>query len=482
MAATAQQTSQPLVSLNKIDAKRLPFPPHQPLEGCEKGSFAEATITKRLPSILAGMIKDLEASILPGLGADAKAEAQQALAALAALRQGQLDNIVLPDVVAPGGAAAAAANPALAPAIAATNEALTLWRKRVPNATWLNLPWLLIECAMYVEVAARLAAPSARLAGARIDPFAVQKAAAWAKSATAAAELAAEACRVLQRVRAQGLRGDVLKQECYAVMQYSLWGNKTDLSLLVDASAVNPVSSVGDAQGSGAGHPFVIVDEYDGAWKVLASGPPGRVDIVLDNAGLELFGDLVLADFLVESGLATEVVMHGKPFAWFVSDVVQHDFADTLAAAAPGSPAPASLPDPAAWGAVRELGARWAQHMASGKWKYTDHTFWVTPSPFCWMEAQAPDLYRALQSSRLVILKGDLNYRKLTSDCRWPTTTPFSTSLMGFEPAPLLALRTLKADVVAGLVPGQAEKLTKIDAEWLVNGRFGMLQFHKPTA
>jgi hypothetical protein len=55
-------------------------------------------------------------------------QAQQSLSALAALRQGQLDNIVLPDVVAPAGAAAAAANPALAPAIAATNEALALWR------------------------------------------------------------------------------------------------------------------------------------------------------------------------------------------------------------------------------------------------------------------------------------------------------------------------------------------------------------------
>lgn len=111
--------------------------------------------------------------------------------------------------------------------------------------------------------------------------------------------------------------------------------------------------------------------------------------------------------------------------------------------------------------------------------------------------------------------------RKLTSDCRWPTTTPFSGSLLGFEPAPLLALRTLKADVVVGLIPGQvsqsvvrhrhavltgvgidnsyapllaatllhpccaslqAEKLSGLDAGWMVNGRFGMLQFHKPSA
>ncbi|GFH31307.1 DUF89 domain-containing protein, partial [Haematococcus lacustris] len=43
------------------------------------------------------------------------------------------------------------------------------------------------------------------------------------------------------------------------------------------------------------------------------------------HAGLELFGDLVLADFLIESGLTEQVVLHGKCFGWFVSDVVPAD-------------------------------------------------------------------------------------------------------------------------------------------------------------
>lgn len=38
---------------------RLPFPPHMPLAGAEKGSFAEGTIAKRLPAILENTVKDM---------------------------------------------------------------------------------------------------------------------------------------------------------------------------------------------------------------------------------------------------------------------------------------------------------------------------------------------------------------------------------------------------------------------------------------
>lgn len=49
-------------------------------------------------------------------------------------------------------------------------------------------------------------------------------------------------------------------------------------------------------------------------------------DIILDNAGYELFNDLVFADFLIWSGIAEKVVFHGKNMPWFVSDVTLTDF------------------------------------------------------------------------------------------------------------------------------------------------------------
>ncbi|GFR41894.1 hypothetical protein Agub_g2681, partial [Astrephomene gubernaculifera] len=229
-----------------------------------------------------------------------------------------------------------------------------------------------------------------------------------------------------------------------------------------------------------------------------------RIDLVLDNSGLELFSDLCLADLLLEAGVVDQVILHGKPIPWFVSDTLEGDLRDLLASCcderttqdegagtgAPASsscspsspssswPSSSSSSSSASWQDVRHLAVRWRSYLDSGRWQWRAHPFWCTPAPFCWMKAVAPDLYDSFANgnSDLIIFKGDLNYRKLTHDCRWPHTTPFQEALQGFRPAPLVALRTLKADVVAGLAPGLSQRLSTADPDWLVNGKWGMVQ------
>ena len=53
--------------------------------------------------------------------------------------------------------------------------------------------------------------------------------------------------------------------------------------------------------------------------------PQVRIDIVLDNAGVEFFTDLVLAEFLLSARIADEVVFQPKAIPWYVSDVIPGD-------------------------------------------------------------------------------------------------------------------------------------------------------------
>lgn len=215
-------------------------------------------------------------------------------------------------------------------------------------------------------------------------------------------------------------------------------------------------------------------------WSALISrkkqGPPGkstacRLDIVLDNAGFELVTDLVFADFLVSSGLVHEVHFHGKSFPWFVSDVTANDFHWTIKQ---------SMAANHRW--MSKSGVQWQRYVKEGVWSYHDHPFWTLPQEFSDMVADAPDLYTTLQESDLVLFKGDLNYRKLTGDRYWDHTVDFGTALQGFAPAPLCALRTLKANVQVGLQLGQAEKLSSEEPDWMISSKYGVIQFYSPKS
>lgn len=69
-----------------------------------------------------------------------------------------------------------------------------------------------------------------------------------------------------------------------------------------------------------------------------------------------------------------------------------------------------------------------------------------------------------------------MNYRKLTGDLDWPTTTSFERALRGFSPAPVLVLRTAKGGPVVGLAPGLGESTAAVARDWNTSGDYGMIQ------
>jgi uncharacterized protein with ATP-grasp and redox domains len=219
-----------------------------------------------------------------------------------------------------------------------------------------------------------------------------------------------------------------------------LWGNATDLSLLTSLT-YEDIQKLQGSEARKASEKNILVNDLDAAYEVLQKAKSEgkkerRVDIVLDNAGFELYVDLILAGYLISSGLATLVVLHPKSIPWFVSDVLPGDFAALLGALA--SPRPFyetpseeekmqdQTPPPLSDKETSELSFLFqelASMHAEGQLILRSNRFWTHAGSFWRLPATDKDLHEDLKSSELVVFKGDLNYRKLTGDVSYSLTS-----------------------------------------------------------
>jgi uncharacterized protein with ATP-grasp and redox domains len=307
--------------------------------------------------------------------------------------------------------------------------------------TWLDVPWYWGEAFMYRRVleATRYFFPGPMHG---FDPYAATKATEWVPDA--APQLAnhlMEGAPSEPHARFESL------------LHASLWGNRTDLSYNV-AAQVGRSAQLEDERSN------LLVDDTEQVWKYLMHKPRRRLGNITDNAGTELLMDLALTDFILSEGLTERVDLHLKPQPFFVSDAMPDDVETGLGALM------------VAGDAARALGERLRSHQENQRLGMRTHWHYAT-SLFYF---QLPDdLRKQLASMDLVILKGDVNYRRLVGDVHWPPTTPFERATAYF-PAPLVALRTMKAELIVGLDEGKAEQLRKGDPEWMVNGRRGLIQ------
>lgn len=430
------------------------------------GSFAYLTVKDRLPTILTKVIDTIHRNknkFFEEYGEEGIEAEKQTIALLSKLRNElQTDKPVL----------------ALTDGLQDTemwNEYLQRHQRLQgdqESVSWFKSPWLYVECYMYrrIQEALWLNPPISDY-----DVFNEGKTQSFFESQQAVMTL----CTYLEGINKniEELSKNQLLEHFNKLLQVSLWGNKCDLSISAgqdNSQKISPIDSLSSLQS------FILVDDSNMVWSTLLSAQrpaqPGkttasRVDIVLDNAGFELVTDLVFADFLVSSGLVREVHFHGKSLPWFVSDVTANDFQWVIRQTTAANHK---------W--MSKSGVKWQSYLKEGVWSYHDHPFWTLPNEFCDMAADAPDLYASLQGADLVLFKGDLNYRKLVGDRDWDHTVSFGTALRGFGPAPLCSLRTLKANVQVGLQPGQGEKLTSQEPDWMTSGKYAVIQFYSPKS
>ena len=359
-------------------------------------------------------------------------------------------------------------------------------------------------------------------------------------------ELASHYKTLVSQMASRKGKCDVEAQRLLAfreMCEICLWGNATDLSLLTSLSQ-DDMQKLQGSDARKASEKNVLVDHLDAAYAVLKSAKHDsrrkerKIDMVLDNAGFELYVDLALAGYLVEADLATTVVLHVKKIPWFVSDVIPADFAALLSALA--SPKPfyetpseeeklqCRTPKPMDDAEMDDLGFLFqnlAAHHADGRLVLRPNPFWNHPGSFWRMPAEAPELVEDLQAGVLSVWKGDLNYRKLTADvgsfppppplpqkqhkeppnlagvfiemlttfrvwnqAAWEPTTAFTKAIGPLGPGSginILSLRTCKSDVVVGLMEGEDERLRALEGEggdskqrkWAWNGKWALCSF-----
>jgi len=316
---------------------------------------------------------------------------------------------------------------------------------KLAGKTWLEIPWYFAETYFYRKVLEAIGyfQPGERQG---LDPFAKQK---RGQIESDIQKLAVEWVQL--SALEPGTRFEALLHSC-------LWGNRADLSNFT-------VTEKG--RGGLTAHEerhLILIDDTEGIRKLLSSGV-SRVDFICDNVGSDLLFDLGLTDFLLEQGWVKEVHLNLKNQPFFVSDAMPVDAILTINSLQ-------KSPD----AAMRDWGRRLEKNLADGRLILETDPFWTT----CLMFRQMPDhLRQSLSRSAIVLIKGDVNYRRLLDDRAWVHTTHME-EVCSYFPAPFATLRTLKGEIMVGLETGQAEELQAKDPTWLINGKRGVIQLVIP--
>lgn len=379
------------------------------------------------------------------------------------------------------------------------NEDIEDWNKALDGSKlsdgslprWFDSPWLLVECYLYRRLK-DIVLQTKHLK--MFDPFVEIKRQATIETLANMKPVADRLCES-EKVALESANQNHPSErtEFTTFMHLALWANKCDLSI----NMMNVDKTVEDKRSIKERledlRENILCDNLSDVWfkfqdiktKVAsldAKTPedercksPVYIDLVADNSGYELFVDLCLIHFLTimlagsNNRHTLKVRINLKRMPWFVSDCMKMDL-DWMIDLMKSQEVESSL---------AKLAQSWTSMLESGMWEVHDHHFWTQSYDYSQMSSIAPDLYETLSKSSMIIFKGDLNYRKLVGDLKWHLLTPFKVALRGFEPAPLVTLRTSKADVVVGIEDIQIYSNinnNELPRDWMVSGNYALIQ------
>ncbi|MBN1875282.1 MAG: protein-glutamate O-methyltransferase family protein [Anaerolineae bacterium] len=402
-----------------------------PLMTSDPGSFAEATIVERKPQIIQRVLAD-------------NAYPPDIVRALEVFQTEIAFGLIAPLYEC-------------VPDVAFWNAQQRVYQDK----TWREVPWYFAETYFYRRLleAVQYFEPGPWQGH---DPFASQK---RAQEQTAVTQLEA-VWRDIERIP---------PEERFVLLLHScLWGNRADLSnFTVRESAHRGLETHRERAN-------LLIDDTESVLTFLSNSrqgqqnlaadqngsltssvkPVAHIAFINDNVGADSLFDLALTDFLLAQGWTQRVTFYLKNQPFFVSDAMPGDIHWMIAHLQTSTDA-----------AVAALGARLKAYLDTDLLHLDTDSFWTSCYSFWYLPAA---LWDVLAQADIIILKGDVNYRRLLDDRRWPSTTPITIAAR--FPKPYLILRTLKGEIIVNLPPGQAEALAQEDPTWLINGKRGIIQ------
>jgi hypothetical protein len=345
--------------------------------------------------------------------------------------------------------------------------------------TWLSAPWMITEFYVYRQLMECIGYWTINSPGYNYDPFIEQKRTGLISSVGSAEPILG---RLLSFTTTITTSNDISTGEpkttttdgggIAIAASIALWGNKMDLSLWpanIDNTNKDIFTNVLHSASTNLLHDDLpkLAEYCETVLRSKNDGKGGGVYIIVDNAGFELITDLALGQYLLSSGIATCVTYCLKSHPTFVSDALEKDLLEHVEYY--------TNLDETLFPQAKACGTLWKEYLSNGQFVCKEDNFWVQPLAMWDM----PSNLHAEFATRcdLAFVKGDANYRRLLGDRQWQLTDSYEDVVGYYFPCPVCALRTFKAEIGCGIESEQIDKARKLDSNWMVTGRFGVVQF-----
>lgn len=181
---------------------------------------------------------------------------------------------------------------------------------------WLDAPWIITEYYFYRRVASAF-----KFFETGYDMFVPQKFAGLVSAMSSIEDISSRMPTILSS-------SDSTDALTLAV-QTSLWGNKIDLSLWPasgpsksTSNQYNEAGRISSASLLKDTLPYILDDQTADVVNYLTKSSCQEIGIVVDNAGYELFSDLLLGHVLLSLGLTERVTFHTKVMINFLNNMI----------------------------------------------------------------------------------------------------------------------------------------------------------------